>query len=820
MVFLIKSSEQSIYPLVSIRDGIVFPQTENFLVFGRPKTVAAIDLALKRDKKIIILLQKNKDQDDPKKEDLYQIGVLAKIEKTAIGERGEINALIKGLEKVRVVEFTKEDSYFEAKIEKIEDKIIQDEETQAMVRHISSQVKKMINLGKAIDFIFLMNILNISNDLNFSYQVASILDLKPQEKQLLLEENDLKKRLEKEVEFVNRELKILELEQAIYSKTQKKFEQGVKETFLREKMKTIEEELGEKEGKETDEYRQKINKAKMPKAVEEKALKELKRLSQMSQFNPEASYIRSYLDWLVELPWSVSSPNNVDLKKAEKTLNEDHFGLKKIKERILEYLAVMKLKTQLYKKEKSTTEDDKKYKLKKEREKKSPTILCFVGPPGVGKTSLGRSIAKALGRKFVKISLGGIRDEAEIRGHRRTYVGALPGRIIQGMKQAGTKNPVFMLDEIDKVSRDYRGDPSAALLEALDPEQNHAFSDHYLEAEFDLSDVFFITTANILDTIPDALLDRLEIIHFPGYTEDEKFNIAKNHLIEKQKEAHNLLPNQAEITDNAVKTIIRRYTREAGVRELERQIATVFRKIAREIVEGKAKSKKVDSADLSKYLGPFKYSSQMIEDKNKIGIVTGLAWTQAGGDILFIEVAVMPGKGNLTLTGHLGEVMKESCQAALSYIRSRYDIFGLKKNFFNSLDIHVHVPEGAVPKDGPSAGIAITTAMVSALIKIPVRKEVAMTGEITLRGRILEIGGVKEKVIASHRAGIKKVIIPKDNKKDLEDIPKYVIDDLNFYFVSHMDEVLSIALASLKKENKKISLSSSGKLFQLKKEEN
>jgi len=817
MVFLIRASEQLIYPVVPIRDGIVFPQTENFLVFGRPKSINAINTALKKDKIIVVILQKNKDEDNPKKDDLYNVGVLAKVEKTALGERGEMNALIKGLEKVRLINFTKEDPYFEAAIEKMQEKIINDEETEAMVRHISSQIKKAINLGKAIDFIFLMNILNVSDNLNFSYHVASILDLKTTEKQLLLEETDLKKRLQKEVEFINREVKILELEQTISSKTQKKFEQGVKETFLREKMKTIEEELGEKEeGKEINEYKEKIKKAKMPKAVEEKALKELKRLSQMSQFNPEASYIRTYLDWLVELPWSVSSPNNVDLKQAEKILNEDHYGLKKIKERILEYLAVMKLKTERMKEEKEKI-DKKNGERTKKREKKSPTILCFVGPPGVGKTSLGRSIAKALGRKFVKISLGGIRDEAEIRGHRRTYVGALPGRIIQGIKQAGSKNPVFMLDEIDKVGRDYRGDPSAALLEALDPEQNHAFSDHYLEAEFDLSEVFFITTANILDTIPEALLDRLEVIHFPGYTEDEKFNIAKNHLIEKQKEAHNLLVDQAKITDDAIKMIIRRYTREAGVRELERQIATVFRKIAREIVEGKIKSKVVDVSDVSKYLGPYKYSSQMIEDKNKVGIVTGLAWTQAGGDVLFIEVAVMPGKGHLTLTGHLGDVMKESCQAALSYIRSRYDIFGLKKDFFHSLDIHVHVPEGAVPKDGPSAGIAITTAMVSALTKVPVKKEVAMTGEITLRGRILEIGGVKEKVIAAHRAGIKTVIIPKENKKDLEDIPEYVLDDLRFHFVSHMDQVLTVALAPRKKIT--APFWSSSTFLQLKKEE-
>jgi len=806
MVFLLGASEQLIYPVVPIRDGMIFPQTENFLVFGRPKSINAINASLNKNKLVVIILQKNKDQDDPSKEDLYSIGVLAKIEKTAIGERGELNALIKGLEKVKVVEYTKEDSYFEAKVEKVEEKVIEDEQTEAMVRHISSQIKKMINLGKAIDFIFLMNILNISNNLNFSYQVAAILNLKPFERQFLLEETDLKKRLKKEVEFVNRELKILELEQRINTKTQKKFEEGVKETFLREKIKTIEEELGEKsEGKDIDEYRQKIKKAKMPKEVEEKALKELRRLSQMSQFNPEASYIRTYLDWLVELPWSVSSPNNVDLKQAEKILNEDHYGLKKIKERILEYLAVMKLRSlrlkedeEKQKKEKKTLKNEKENERKKE--KKSPTILCFVGPPGVGKTSLGRSIARALGRKFVKMSLGGIRDEAEIRGHRRTYVGALPGRIIQGIKQAGTKNPVFMLDEIDKIGRDYRGDPSAALLEALDPEQNHAFSDHYLEVDFDLSEVFFITTANILDTIPEALLDRLEIIHFPGYTEDEKFHIVKKHLINKQKEAHHLLEHQATISDEAIKVIIRRYTREAGVRELERQIATIFRKIAREIVEKKITEKRVEAADLSSYLGPYKYSSQMIEDKNRIGIATGLAWTQAGGDILFIEVAVMPGKGGLTLTGQLGEVMKESCKAALSYIRSRFDLFRLKRNFFNVIDIHVHVPEGAVPKDGPSAGIAITTAMVSSLTKIPVKKEVAMTGEITLRGRVLEVGGVKEKVIAAHRAGIKTVIMPKENKKDLEDIPDYVIKELSFHFVSHMDEVWPVALAFNKKK--------------------
>ncbi len=781
MSIILGASEQAIYPLVSIREGIVFPATENVLIFGRSKSVNAINEAAKKNKKIILIAQKNPNLDEPKKEDLFEIGVLATVEKIVPGEKAEINALVRGVDKVKIIEFTKTEPYFEAKVEKIVEKVVDDEEVKAMVKYISVQIKKAINLGKSVDFNFLVNILNVVNPIDFSNQVAIVLDLRPGERQKLLEETDIKARLKKEVEYINREIKVLEIEQSISSKTQQRFEKGMKETLLREKMKTIEEELGKKEeDKDLKEYQEKIKKAKMPKEVEEKAEEELKRLVQMSQFNPESSYIRTYLNWLVDLPWSVVSLNDIKIDKAEKILNKDHYGLKKIKERILEYLAVMELRK------------------KRPTSAHPPTILCFVGPPGVGKTSLGKSIAKSLGRKFVKMSLGGIRDEAEIRGHRRTYVGAMPGRIIQGIKQAGTKNPVFMLDEIDKVGRDYRGDPSAALLEALDPEQNHAFSDHYLEVNFNLSDVFFITTANILDTIPDALLDRFEVIHFPGYTEDEKFNIAKKHLLTKQIIAHSLKNNEVKINDDGLKTIIRRYTREAGVRELERQIGTIFRKIAREIVEQKIKTKTIDSSNIHDYLGPFKYSSQMIEEKDTVGISTGLAWTQAGGDILFIEVSVMPGKGHLTLTGHLGDVMKESCQAALSYIRARWDKFGLKKDFFQKIDIHVHVPEGAVPKDGPSAGIAITTAMISALTKKPVKKDVAMTGEVTLRGRALEIGGVKEKVIAAHRAGIKTVILPKDNKKDLDDIPKTVLSDLKFVFVDHMDEVLQTALSTQK----------------------
>jgi len=712
-----------LYPVVAVRDGIVFPSTENVLLFGREKSVLAVNEGMARDAEVIVVLQKNANINNPSDAELYNVGVLVHIEKVLKGERGEISALVKGKRRVKILSYTKSEPYFEAKVEVIAEQKNEGEEVQALVKHITNELKKAVNLGKSVDFVFLMNIMSGVSTHDFADHVATILDIKGDVRQYLLEELNLKKRLEKEAELISNEVKILELEKNISAKTQEKFEKGMKDAVLREKMRTIERELGEdtKEDKEIRELREQIRKAGMEKEAEKKALKELKRLAQMSQYNPESSYIRTYLEWLVELPWQNQSPTDVDIKKAEKILNEDHFGLKKIKERIIEYLAVMKLKEIQSKKnidEKSTGEKiDRKYK------EKQPTILCFVGPPGVGKTSLGRSIARALNRKFVKISLGGIRDEAEIRGHRRTYVGALPGRMIQGIKQAGTKNPVFMLDEIDKIGHDYRGDPSSALLEALDPEQNHSFSDHYLEVDFDLSDVMFVTTANVLDTIPDALRDRLEIIHFPGYIEDEKFNIAKNYLVKKQIKAHGLDTKHVKMTENALKMIVRRYTREAGVRELERQIATVCRKVARDFIENNIKSKAISTSDVSKYLGPFKYAATLIELENTVGISTGLAWTQAGGDILFIEVAVMPGKGTLTLTGHLGDVMKESCQAALSYVRSRWEAFGLQREFFSTMEIHVHVPEGAVPKDGPSAGIAITTAMISALTKIAVNRE-------------------------------------------------------------------------------------------------
>lgn len=790
-------SDNQKYPVVALRDGIIFPTTENALLFGRGKSVMAIKHAMDHGKKIVLVMQKDAKFDDPSASDLFDIGVLAHIEKILEGEKGEISALMLGLSRVKITSYISESPFLEAEIEELKEINEDSAEIDALIRHINTELKQAVNLGKGVDVVYLMNIMSGATPRQFSEQVAMILDLSTKERQNLLEELDLLNRLKKQAELVTKEVKILEIEKNIHVKTQKKFEKGMKDAVLREKLKTIEKELGgeSEDDKEINELRKKIKAAKMPSDVEEKALLELKRLAQMSQYNPEASYIRTYIEVLVDLPWSKKGKDRLDLKKAEQILDDQHYGLKKAKERILEYLAVMKLK----KAEKVDKNEKDNKKKRYGRTIKQPTILCFAGPPGVGKTSLGRSIAESLDREFIKMSLGGIRDEAEIRGHRRTYVGAMPGRIIQGIRQAKTNNPVFMLDEIDKIGMDYRGDPSSALLEALDPEQNYIFSDHYLEVPFDLSDVFFITTANVLDTIPSALLDRLEVIQFAGYTEDEKFHIAKNHLIKKQLEAHGLKTKKVSMDDAALRLIIQRYTREAGVRELERQIAGNFRKVAREIVEKGLKDKKIGAKDIQKNLGAFKYSSQLAEKENVVGTSTGLAVTQVGGDILTIEVGIMPGKGSLTLTGQLGNVMKESCQAALSYIRSHWEELGVQKDFFNKMEIHIHVPEGAVPKDGPSAGLAIATAMVSALTKIPVSKSVAMTGEITLRGRALEIGGLKSKILAAHRAGIKTVIIPEENKKNLEDVPDFVLKDIKVIPVSNVDEVLKIALVHPKK---------------------
>lgn len=762
---------EKIVPIIPIRDGIIFPSTDSVLTFGRPKSLAALESAFQNERIVCFVLQRNARLNDPSPEDLFEIGTLSRIERM-IRTDGEINAQVRGLSRVKILSYEKHDSYFMARVVELPEVVENNEEIKALCNHLTNEFRKAMNFGKSADFLLFMNIMSENSPAELSDLIASALDLKPQERQELLEITDVKVRLQKLTELLAKEIKILELERRIASKTQERFEKGAREAMLRERLRTIEEELGEKE--EHSEIRSLLNKikdAKMPEEVEDKAKKELNKLQNMNQFNPEAGYIRNYLDLMVALPWSQESKDIANIKTAEKILDEDHFGLQKAKERIVEYLAVHKLSGKM----------------------KGP-ILCFAGPPGVGKTSIGRSIARALGRKFVRVSLGGIRDEAEIRGHRRTYVGALPGRIIQGIKDAGTKNPVFMLDEIDKVGSDFRGDPSSALLEALDPEQNGQFSDHYLEVPFDLSNVMFITTANVLDTIPPALRDRLEIINFAGYTHDEKFKIAHDFLIKKQLENHGLKEEKVDFTDDALQFAIHHYTREAGVRNLERKIATVLRKVAKKVAEGEKEKIVIKSTDIPKYLGPIKYTGTMIEKKDEIGQSTGLAWTEAGGDILFIEVALMPGKGQLTLTGQLGDVMKESCQAAMSYIRTRAKELGLSEKFYQKLDVHVHVPEGAVPKDGPSAGIPITTAIISALTKNPIKRTVGATGEVTLRGKVLEIGGVKEKLIAAHRAGLKTIILPKENKKDLEDVPKQVLKDMTFKFVSHMDEVLPIAL--------------------------
>jgi len=760
-----------VVPIIPIRDGIIFPNTDSVLTFGRPKSLAALESSFSQERIVAFVLQKNAKLNEPSPSELFTVGTLSHIERM-IKSDGEINAQVKGLSRIKILDYVDNAPYLLARVQEIVEQEIDTPEVKALTNHLVNEFKKAMNLGKFVDFLVFMNVMSENTPSSLADLVASVLDLKPQDKQMLLEELDVKKRLEKVIEYLTREIKVLELEKKISSKTQERFEKGAREVMLRERLKTIEKELGESdEDGEVRELMDKLKKAKMPEEIEEKAQKEIRKLAQMNQFNPEAGYVRNYLDWILSLPWGVESKNNLNIKLAEKILNEDHYGLEKVKERITEYLAVHKLAGKM----------------------KGP-ILCFVGPPGVGKTSIGKSIARALNRKFVKVSLGGIRDEAEIRGHRRTYVGALPGRIIQGIKDAGTRNPVFMLDEIDKVGADFRGDPSSALLEALDPEQNNAFSDHYLEVPFDLSDVMFVTTANVLDTIPPALRDRLEIIQFAGYTQMEKFKIITDFLLKKQMEAHGLNSSRVEITDKAIKFIIEHYTREAGVRALERQIAAVLRKVAKQVAEGKKTKVLVTEKNVPKFLGPIKVNSTLIEKKDEVGMSTGLAWTEAGGDILFIEVALMPGKGNLILTGQLGDVMKESCQAALSYIRARAKALGLEEKFYQKLDVHVHIPEGAVPKDGPSAGAAITTAIVSALTRIPVSRKIGMTGEVTLRGRVLEIGGLKEKIIAAHRAGLKTIIIPKDNKKDLEDVPKEVLKDLNFVFVSHMDEVLEVAL--------------------------
>jgi len=775
------SVPEVMYPVVAIREGVIFPSSESVLTFGRTKSIRAIHEAMQTNKKVVFLSQRKENTQDPSASDLYQVGTLAFVDRTLRNEK-DLNALVRGVSRVRIDQLDTSGPILRAAVTIIQDVVEESPELEALSKHLLTTFKAAVNFGKSVEFLNFMKLMSDAGPSELADHIASTLELSTAKKQQLLEMIDVKRRLEKVVDYLSKELKVLELERNIASKTQKKFDKHIREQVLRERLRTIQRELGEDQGEEEDinELEEAIYDASMPKDVRKKALKELKRLERLSMNNPEGGYIRTWLEHLIEMPWSVRSKGTVSLSKAEKVLNEDHFGLKEVKERILEYLAVMKLKAE----RKAETKDAKK----------SPTILCFVGAPGVGKTSIGKSIARALGRKFVKVSLGGIRDEAEIRGHRRTYVGAMPGRIIQGVKNAGTKNPVFMLDEIDKVGNDFRGDPSSALLEALDPEQNHEFSDHYLEVPFDLSEVMFITTANILDTIPPALRDRLEIIEYSGYTEDEKFEIAKRHLMKKNMEANGVLPTKLDIPDTVLRDIIKLYTREAGVRSLERQIDKVVRKVALRFAKGNTKKVVLNKKIVVDMLGPEKYLPNEAEKKDEVGLATGLAWTSVGGEVLFIEVALMEGKGTIQLTGQLGKVMQESAHAALTYVKANAKKLGISPKLLAKSDIHVHIPEGAVPKDGPSAGVTMTTALVSAFTKKKVRRTVAMTGEVTLRGRVLEIGGLKEKVIAAHRAGITDVILPKSNMKDLRDIPDNVKKDIAFHPAETVDEVLKVAL--------------------------
>jgi len=768
-------------PLIPVRDVVVYPTNEVVLTFGRKKSMQAVDSSLSKDKLVALFTQRDGKINDPELKDLYGVGTLCTVERT-LKTDGELNALVRGLARIRLVTLESDTPIQIVEVEELSENVVPSAELEALARHLTTSFREAVNLGKSVEFTNFMRLMSGVSISELADQIAPTLNIDLPTRQVLLESLDLLPRMYKINDLLAKELKVLEIEKTIASKTQEKFSKNMKENVLRERMATIKSELGELDDGEAelDDLHDAIHKLVLPKKDKAKVLKEFERLDRMSPNNPESGYIRTWLETVLELPWDKLTPDHVSLKTAEKILNEDHYGLDEIKERILEYLAVMKLKRA------------------KNNNTSLPTILCFVGPPGVGKTSLGRSIARALKRRFVKASLGGIRDEAEIRGHRKTYVGAMPGRIIEGIKTAGSMNPVFMLDEIDKIGNDFRGDPSAALLEALDPEQNKEFSDHYLELNMDLSRAMFIATANVLDTIPSALLDRLEVIRFSGYTRVEKFHIAKKYLLPKVIEKNAIAVKNLKIPDLILKDVIAKYTREAGVRELERELAKIARKVAKKIASNGKKPLKLTASltatSLHAYLGPAKFSSTIAERKNPVGMATGLAWTSVGGEILFIEVSTMPGKGTVQITGQLGDVMKESAQAAYTYVRSHHKDFGLKSNFYKTIDLHIHVPEGAVPKDGPSAGVTMTTAIVSALTHRAVRKSFGMTGEVTLRGRVLEIGGLKEKVIAAHTAGLRQIIHPWDNTKDLEKIPAEIKKDLTFHPVKEVSEVLELAL--------------------------
>ena len=763
-----------VLPLIPLRDLIVFPNLVVPLFVGRERSINALEQSMRTDHLVALVTQREAETQDPTPEDIYEVGCVVTVLQELKLPDGTAKALVEGVQRIRILEYLDSDPHITVRVEVIEEPEQADLETQAIMRNLVQDFENASELGKPVPQEVLMAASAIEEPGRLADFVTFHLALKVEEKQQILEALDPRERLEKTSDFLRKELEILELGSKIQNRVKESMSKTQREYFLREQLKAIQQELGQyDEAKaEIDEYREKIAAAGMPEQVEEKALKELGRLEKMPQAAAETSVIRTYLDWLVGLPWKTADEEKLDLAEAEAILDEDHYGLEKVKERVLEYLAVHKLTDHM----------------------RGP-ILCFVGPPGVGKTSIGKSIARALNRKFIRMSLGGVRDEAEIRGHRRTYVGALPGRIIQSISQAGTNNPVFMMDEIDKVGADFRGDPTSALLEVLDPEQNNAFQDHYLEAPFDLSDVMFITTANLLDPIPPALKDRMEVIHFPGYTEDEKLHIARRYLVPKQLKEHGLKPSLLGITDSALREIIRRYTREAGVRNLERQIAAICRQVARKVVEGAEGKTSVTGKSVTEYLGPPRFTFGLAEKKDEVGVATGLVWTEVGGDVIFIEATKMKGKGGLTLTGQLGDVMRESAQAAVSWIRANASSLGIDPVFSETYDLHIHVPVAAIPKDGPSAGITMAIAMASVLTGTRVRRHVAMTGEITLRGRVLPIGGLKEKLLAAHRAGIRTVLIPKENVRDLELVPEHVRTDLEIIPVERMDEVLDLAFA-------------------------
>jgi ATP-dependent Lon protease len=762
-------------PVLPLRDIVIFPFMIVPLYVSRDRSIKAVDQALADNRMILLLAQKRQDDEDPGPDDVYQVGTVALIMRMLKLPDGRIRVLVQGIGRARVASFEEGHPYLKARIESITEPEVADKglEVEALMRNVKAALEKSANLGKAISPEVIVIATNMEEPGRLADLTASNLDLKVEGAQEILEATSPVERLRRVHELMAKELEVLAMQQEISSQAKGEMDRSQREFFLRQQLKAIQSELGE--GNELSEeiaaLRDKAHKAKMPKPVLEEVERQLKKLERMHPDAAETATLRNWLDWMVTLPWGKATKDNLDLAEAQKILDEDHYGLEKVKERIVEYLAVRKLKERM----------------------KGP-LLCFVGPPGVGKTSLGKSIARALGRKFVRLSLGGVKDEAEIRGHRRTYVGSMPGRIIQGIHQAGSNNPVFMMDEVDKIGADYRGDPSSALLEVLDPEQNNSFRDHYLGVPFDLSSVMFICTANLTDTIQPAFLDRMEVIRLSGYTEDEKVEIAKRHLIPKQLEEHGLTAEHVVLTDQTLRAMINSYTREAGLRNLEREIASIVRKVARKVAEGRTGVTRVTPSVLAKYLGAPRVLPDEILKKDAIGIALGLAWTATGGDVMFIEATAMKGKGRLTLTGSLGNVMKESAQAALSYARTRARQFGIREDFFGNHDLHVHVPEGAIPKDGPSAGITIATAMLSVFAARPVKRSVAMTGEITLRGNVLPIGGLKEKILAARRAGITTLIIPKLNKKELDEIPPHLKRGLEIHMVDEVEEVLRLAL--------------------------